>query len=97
MKSMIRGLILFAFGLLVGGGATYAAFTRHLVQADDGWHCVANKAASLDACYADVREWTAKDWAEHPRLSAALVEAGKGDVVMRTSANGLVDGLLNRR
>ena len=97
MKSPLRGLFLFFFGLLVGGGAAYAAFTRHLVQADDGWHCVPNASSSVTDCYRDVRGWTPADWAEHPRLGAALVEAGKGDVVMRTSANGLIDRVMNRQ
>ncbi len=97
MKSMIRGLILLVFGILVGGGAAYSAFTRHLVQADDGWHCVPNAASSVADCYRDVRGWTPSDWAAHPGVGAALVEAGKGDVVMRTSANGVMDRLLDRQ
>ena len=97
MKAPLRGLFVFLFGLLVGGGATYAAFTRHLVRADDGWHCVPNGGSSVADCYADVRGWTPAEWTARPRVAGALVEAGQGDVVMRTSANGLMDRLTNRR
>lgn len=94
---MKRGLILFLLGLAVGGGTVFAAFQWHFVRADDGWHVVRNSGSSLGECYADVRGWTAGEWTEHPRLATALVDAGKGDVVMRTSANGMLDRLMNRR
>ena len=55
----------------VGGGAMFAAFRWHAVRADDGWHWVRNGGSSLGDCYADVRGWTANDWAARPRLAAA--------------------------
>ncbi len=94
---MKRGLILFLLGLVVGGGTVFAAFRWHFVRTEAGWHVVRNGGSSLDVCYADVREWTASDWAEHPRLAAALTDAGHGDVVLRTSADGLFDQLFNRQ
>jgi hypothetical protein len=48
-------------------------------------------------CFADVREWTPNDWADHPQLATALVAAGHGDLVMRTSATHVLDRVLNRR
>ena len=95
MKPFFRGLSLFALGLLVGGGVTYSAFTRHLVRADDGWHCVPNGGSSLAGCYADVRSWTPADWAGHPQIARALVNAGKGDVVVRTSADGMFERIMD--
>ena len=94
---MKRGIALFLLGLAIGGGTVFAAFRWHFVRADDGWHVVGNGGSSFDDCYADVRGWTASDWAEHPRLATALADAGQGDVIMRTSANGMLDRLMNRR
>lgn len=97
LKFFTRGLFPFLLGLLLGGGAMFAAFRWHAVRADDGWHWVRNGGSSLGDCYADVRNWTANDWAAHPRLTAALYEGGQGDVVTRTTANGLLDQVLRRR
>lgn len=94
---MKRGLALFLFGLVVGGGTMFAAFRWHFVQADDGWHVVRNTGSTMTSCYADVRDWTAGDWSEHPELATALVDAGRGDIVVRTSANGVLDRFLNRQ
>ena len=97
MKSLCRGLSIFTLGLALGGGAVFAAFHWHVVRADDGWHWVRNDASSLTDCYADVRGWTAEDWAARPKVASALVNAGKGDLILRTSASGTIDRLLNRQ
>lgn len=94
---MIRGLSLFLLGVVIGGGAMFAAFRWHFMQADDGWHWVRNSGSDLSECYTDVRGWTAREWSENPRLAAALVEGGEGDLIMRSSSNGLFDRLLDRR
>jgi len=94
---MKRGVLLVLFGMLLGGGTVFAAFRWHFVRADDGWHVVTNRHSSIGDCYADVRDWTATEWTDHPQLATALVDAGKGDIVMQTSANGLIDRFMNRQ
>ena len=74
---MKRGVLLVLFGMLLGGGTVFAAFRWHFVRADDGWHIVTNRHSSLGDCYADVRDWTATEWTDHPQLATALVDAGK--------------------
>ena len=96
MKSLCRGCGLLVAGMLLGGGLTFAAFRYHAVRADDGWHVVPSGAAAPTDCVADVRGWTAGDWAEHPQLASALVNAGRGNLVLQTTADGFLDGLLNR-
>ena len=95
MKSLFRGIMLFGFGLLAGAGLMAAAFSLHIVRADDGWHWARNQDSHVLSCYADIREWTAEDWSNHPRLAAALVESGQSDLVITSAAEGLVDQLLN--
>ena len=96
MKSFFRGLFTFFVGLLVGGGLMALAFSWHVVQAEDGWHWVRNDWLGLADCYADVREWTANDWAENPELAHALVKAGKQDLIIQSSTSALLDRILIR-
>lgn len=95
MRSFFRGIMLFCLGLLFGAGLMAGAFSLHIVRADDGWHWVSNQDSHVTACYADVREWTAKDWSGHPRLAAALVEAGEGEIVIQSTARSVMGRLLN--
>lgn len=97
MKSFFRGIMLFGFGLIAGGAFVAAAFSFHVVRAEDGWHWAKNPRSHMTACYADVRNWTANDWSDHPQLAAALVEAGEEELVIRSSADGLLDELLGGR
>lgn len=94
---MLRGLFLIVLGAALGCGITIVAFRWHVVRADDGWHMIESGTPMPTDCYADVREWSPNEWAEHPQLAAALVTAGKGDLVMRTSAANVLDRVLNRR
>lgn len=73
------------------------AFRCHVVRAADGWHMIASGTPMPTDCYADVREWTPTDWAAHPQLGTALVSAGEGDLVLRTSATNVLDRVMNRR
>lgn len=95
MRSFFRGIMLFGFGLLAGGGLMAAAFSLHVVRADDGWHWAKNGDSHVSACYADVRDWTGEDWTDHPRLAAALVDAGEGGIVIQSAAKGVMDTILS--
>lgn len=94
---MFRGLCLILLGAALGCGATVVAFRWHVVQAADGWHFVETGTPMPTDCYADIRDWTPQKWATHPELAAALVAAGKGDLVMQSSATHVLDRVLNRR
>lgn len=94
---VLRGLALILVGAVLGCGVTTVAFRWHVVRASDGWHMISNGTSMPSDVFADVREWTPNDWADHPRLAGALVAAGKGDLVMRTSATNVLDRVMNRR
>lgn len=96
MKSLFRSLCLVLLGVALGGGATTVAFRCHVVRASDGWHLIQNGTSMPVDCYADIREWTPAEWAEHPRLAAALVAGGKSDLVMRTSARNVFERVIER-
>jgi hypothetical protein len=97
MALVLRGLALIVLGAVLGCGVTIVAFRWHVVRANDGWHMISNGTPMPSDIFADVREWTPNDWADHPRLATALVAAGKGDLVMRTSAANVLDRVMNRR
>lgn len=96
MKSFTRGILTFFVGLLAGAGLMALAFSWHVVQAEDGLHWVRNDRSGLADCYADIRTWSAQDWAEHPELAHSLVKAGKQDLVIQTSTSALLDRILIR-
>jgi hypothetical protein len=97
MRNVLRGLCLILLGVVLGCGLTTVAFRWHVVRAGAGWHMIESGTAMPVDCFADVREWTPNDWADHPQLATALVAAGQGDLVMRTSATNVLDRVLNRR
>jgi hypothetical protein len=97
MRLVLRGLSLIVLGAVLGCGVTLVAFRWHVVRASDGWHMIASGTSMPVDCYADVREWTPNDWADHPRLATAVVTAGQGDLVMRTGATNVIDRVINRR
>jgi hypothetical protein len=97
MHAVLRGLSLIVLGAVLGCGVTLVAFRYHVVRASDGLHMIASGNSMPADCYADVREWTPNDWADHPQLATALVTAGQGDLVMRTSATNVLDRVINRR
>jgi hypothetical protein len=97
MHALLRGLFLIVLGAVLGCGITIVAFRWHVVRANDGWHMIASGTSMPVDCFADVREWTPNEWADHPQLATSMVAAGKGDLVMRTSATNVLDRVLNRR
>jgi hypothetical protein len=62
--------------MLLQGASTY-----HIVRANDGFHLVAKKPARLAETYVDVRSYTMTDWAGHPQLATALVQANRQHLV----------------
>ena len=96
MRGFLRGLTVLCCGVGLGAAAMFGVFRYHLVRAETGWNLVPTGASVPTDVYADVRNWTADDWAKHPQLTAALVEAGHGDLVAKTAATKLANRLLQR-
>jgi hypothetical protein len=66
-------------------GATY----YHVVRASDGFHLVAKRPARLSETYVDIRAFTMNDWAAHPQLASALVQANQQHLVGESVAGAL--------
>lgn len=89
MRRMIAALIF----MMIGAGGMYAAFEYHVVQSKEGWLFVPKTQAGLEDTFADIREWKATTWKDHPRLAQSLVDDGKGNLIIQTASDGLFDGL----
>lgn len=85
----MKRLSAFIMGMIVGGALLYTALHYHLVRAQDGMHLVPKAESSLAATYVDIRSFGPRDWANHPKLAAALFESGQEDLM-----NSAVDGAL---
>ena len=77
----MRRLMTVIFGIGLGALAMFLAFNIHVVRADSDWHFVKKQQTEFADCFADVREWDAKEWREHPHLKDALRAAGKGEII----------------
>jgi hypothetical protein len=67
----------FFLGMIAGAGLLQGATTYHVVRAADGFHFVAKQPARLSETYVDIRGFSTIDWATHPQLATALVQANQ--------------------
>ena len=85
----MKRLFALVFGVGLGALAMFGAFHLHVVRADSGWHFVRKQKIEIADCIADVREWDADDWKDHPELARNLEKAGKGDLVKQPTPEDL--------
>jgi hypothetical protein len=81
----------FALGMVVGAGLLHGATTYHLVRATDGFHLIAKQPPRLSETYVDIRAFTMTDWAGHPQLATALVQANQQQLLGGSAAAALQD------
>jgi hypothetical protein len=77
----MRKLLLFCFGMIVGGGIVCFAFSYHVVRTNNGVVLIPKKPAGLGHQYVDVRNWKPSDWQAHPELAEAIMAHGRGDLI----------------
>src|SRR5688500_9020217 len=83
----------FLLGLVTGAGLLHAAMTYHIVRAGDGMHFVAKQPPRLREVYVDIRQFGVGEWADHPQIAAALVQAGKQQLVGQSAAAAIQDSV----
>ena len=79
----------FLLGMIVGAGLIYGSLKYHLVRAEDGFHFVAKSQAEFAGAYVDIRNFSIEDWADHPALAAALLQADKRHLVNEAASDGV--------
>ncbi len=82
----------FIIGFVCGGIFTFGLLRYHVLHADDGFHLIPKMGATVSEPYLDVRQFTAKDWSEHPAVAAAVVRAGRADLMKDAAVDSLFDG-----
>lgn len=81
----------------IGAGAVFTAFQFHVVRTDERVLLIKKPQADWHEAYVDVRNWTIRDWGDHPNLSRNLIASGHGDVVRRSAADEIFRGLFDNR
>lgn len=85
----------FLLGMATGAILMHGATLYHVVRASDGVHLVAKQPARLSETYVDVRTFSRSDWASHPQLATALVQANQQQLIL-DSAAGAVQEAVNQ-
>ena len=93
---MIKKLIGAGVLVLVGAGLMYYALSHHIVKTRKGTVVVPKRSLDVSDTYVNVIEWKAKDFADHPVLTRALIEHGHQDVVVGAAADSALDWIKDK-
>jgi len=77
--------------MVAGAGLLQGATTYHIVRASDGFHLIAKQPPRVSESYIDIRAFTMTDWAAHPQLASALVQANQEQLLGESAAGALQD------
>ena len=89
----MRRLSSFLLGMATGPAMLYVAMNYHVLRAGDGFHFVAKQSPRLSDTFVDIREFGIADWAGHPQLAAALVQANKQYLVGDSAAAAIQENV----
>ncbi len=83
-----------ALGGLVGAALMFVALQYHVVRSHDGLQLIPRAPkASLGLAWADIRDWTAEQWADRPELARALVAHGASDLIAESVRRDVISRL----
>lgn len=82
----------FLSGAVTGAALIFVVMSFHVMRADDGFHFVAKQPARLSETFVDIRDFSISDWAGHPQLATALVQANKQYLLGNSAAGALREG-----
>ena len=88
---MIRKLIGTVIVLLIGAGLMYFCMANHFVKTDAGTVRVPKESLGLGDTWVDVREWTAADFKDNPKVTEALIDNGHSEIVVKSASEGVLD------
>jgi hypothetical protein len=79
----------FLLGMVAGVVLLHVATNFHVVRANDGLHVLAKAPARLSESFVDIRSFGLDDWANHPQLAGALVQANKQHLIGDSAASAI--------
>jgi hypothetical protein len=71
----------FFLGLLAGAALTYFALGYHVLRTKDGFEVIRKTTPTFAQSYVDVRTFDGGAWTERPELAAAVMKAGKEELL----------------
>jgi hypothetical protein len=81
----------FLLGVAIGAILLYVGTLYHVVRASDGVHLIEKQPPRLCETYVDIRSYSMTDWAGHPQLASAIVQANQQQLLSSTAAASLSD------
>jgi hypothetical protein len=75
--------------MATGAALLHVVTTYHVVRASDGIHLIAKQPPRLSETYVDIRSFTMTDWAGHPQLASALVQANQHQLLGDSAAGAV--------
>jgi hypothetical protein len=93
-ESLMRRISTFLMGMATGAMLLHGATMYHLVRAADGFHFIPKQPPRLAETYVDIRAFTMEEWAGHPQLASAAVQAGQQQL-LGDAAAGTIQETLN--
>jgi len=91
--ALMRRMMTFFLGMVVGGGLLYTAEHYHLVRARDGFHMIPKTESTWAATYVDIRNFSPADWARHADVAMAITTAKQGKLLENSATQSLQEGV----
>ena len=83
----------FILGMATGAILLHVGTLYHVVRAPDGVHLIQKQPPRLGETYVDIRSYSMTDWAGHPQLASAIVQANQQQLLSASAASSLNDAV----
>ena len=93
---LFRRLFAALFGVILGAGLVYVAFSFYVVRTTSGHLFVPKRQSMLADCYVDVRTWGHEEWGQHSDLTRALIDHGHGNIIVQSSSRSIMGELFEQ-
>lgn len=90
----MKSLWLFLGGIGTGFLLMGLSYEYHFVMSDQGFLIVPKTQSALKNIYVDIREWSLKDWGNHPDVARALIQDGRSDLITTGAAQNALEQLI---
>jgi hypothetical protein len=83
----------FILGMATGAILLHLGTLYHVVRASDGVHLIQKQPPRLSEAYVDIRSYSMSDWAGHPQLASAIVQANEQQLLSSSAAGAVNDAV----
>jgi hypothetical protein len=84
----------FFFGLFLGLAGGIFALQNHVVRTHDGMVVISRTSKPpISSAYLDVRDWSVTMWQQYPDVAAAVVQAGRTDLITENALGSFLNGM----